>query len=315
MNVFISYSSKEYVEACRLKSVIESNGIDCWMAPQSIPAGSDYSAEIPSAIRNCDAFVLLLSFAAQNSIWVPKELDFALSCKKTILPFHLDESDLNDSFNFRLSNVQRIEAYNRMTAAYQHLIRKLRALGKAEDDAVHIDNEKPTTTSPYLSLNQRPGTEDFLYAKEYGKPDEKYRKGPVRVCNEMGFWVLASITNDSPDNNSFAENVRLKMSIHKVDERNTVVKSSIVSSNTEPRQVHSEIRFVSDYPFELRYCHGSAHMYSSAYGLHSSKGIALKDDIMSENGALLGFRKVDGMIPGGPKNAVTASIQIMVERY
>ena len=61
MKVFISYSSKEYDEAYAIKQVLETNGISCWMAPQSIPSGSDYSHEIPRAIKSCEVFLLILS--------------------------------------------------------------------------------------------------------------------------------------------------------------------------------------------------------------------------------------------------------------
>lgn len=126
--VFISYSSKEYDEAFEVKKIIEANGINCWMAPQSIPTGSDYGVEIPKAIRECAVFVLVLSKNAQDSEWVPKELDCAITYKKIIVPFHMDNSDLKDAFNFRLSNVQRIEAYNRLSEGYRELILSLRRI-------------------------------------------------------------------------------------------------------------------------------------------------------------------------------------------
>ncbi len=311
MGVFISYSSKDHEEANRLKTIIENNGFPCWMAPQSIPAGSDYSSEIPSAIRNCEAFILVLSAMAQNSIWVPKELDYALTCAKTIVPFHIDESDLIDSFNFRLSNVQRIEAFNRMSDAYQQLINKLIALGCRREDPIQSDSTFAAAKTQQISFNQRPGTEDFLQAKETD-PEKSYKKGPIRVSGEKSFWILASILNDSPDENLIAENVRLKMSIHKTDAAKTIVKASIMSSNATPMEISSEISFISDRPFELRYLPGSALMYSEAYGLHGSKSMKLTDDILSEQGTLLGYRKPDGRIPGGLNNAVTASIQVMV---
>jgi len=109
MSIFISYSSLEYGNAYALKQVLEANGISCWMAPQSIPSGSDYTREIPKAIQSCDIFLLVLSAASQASRWVPKELENAINEGKIIIPFHTDESSLTDSFNFMLSNVQRIE--------------------------------------------------------------------------------------------------------------------------------------------------------------------------------------------------------------
>ena len=76
--VFISYSSKEYATTLQIRSALESNRIECWMAPESIPAGSDYADEIQTAIENCEAFLLVLSAASQRSKWVRKELDKAL---------------------------------------------------------------------------------------------------------------------------------------------------------------------------------------------------------------------------------------------
>lgn len=39
--VFISYSSREYVEADMVRSVLTTNEITCFMAPESIPGGME----------------------------------------------------------------------------------------------------------------------------------------------------------------------------------------------------------------------------------------------------------------------------------
>jgi len=98
-DVFISYSSRDMVQAETVRNVLEKNGIPCWMAPRDIPGGSNYTKEIPIAIRQCQVFVLILSQHAQSSHWVLKELDSAVNCGKTILPFMLEDCELNDEFN------------------------------------------------------------------------------------------------------------------------------------------------------------------------------------------------------------------------
>lgn len=115
------------------------------MAPQSIPAGSDYASEIPKAIENCSTFILYLSEESQESKWVPKELDLAITCGKPIIPVHMDESALKAAFNFRLTNVQRIEAFGRYTDACNELIQQIYALwgiasGTAADSPVVARN-------------------------------------------------------------------------------------------------------------------------------------------------------------------------------
>ena len=60
-DIFISYSSKEYELAKKLKIYLEKNKISCWMAPDSIPKGSNYSNEIPMIIYNVKVFLIILS--------------------------------------------------------------------------------------------------------------------------------------------------------------------------------------------------------------------------------------------------------------
>lgn len=126
--VFISYSSIDYAVASNVRSILRQNGIECWMAPESIPAGSDYGEEIPTAIEACDAFVLVLSENSQNSKWVPKEIDLAITNDKIIIPLHIDDKQLNKSFNFRLTNTQRIEAYQQTANAFNELIGRVSAI-------------------------------------------------------------------------------------------------------------------------------------------------------------------------------------------
>lgn len=128
IDVFISYKSEEKALALQLKELITTNGFTCWMAPESIPAASDYANEIGSAIDNCQVMLLLLSERSQKSQWVPKEISYGLSQNKPVIPFHIDESALVKPFNFTLSNVQRIEAYERLEAAYQELLERINTL-------------------------------------------------------------------------------------------------------------------------------------------------------------------------------------------
>lgn len=314
MKVFISYSSKEYDKALSLKKVLEANKIDCWMAPQSIPSGGDYIKEIPQAIKACDIFLLLLTEASQVSTWVPKELDTAINGGKIIIPFHADESALCDAFNFMLSNVQRIEAFNRLSDAYKQLVIYIKSI-EGETDFSNIvinDNSAGKKNIFPISFNTLPGR-DYIAAKET-RIDLPYRSGPIKIDHEKSYWVLATVNNMCPDDKAIAENVRLTMAIKKLSDYESVIESVISCPNAEPKVTKHSIQFLCDVPFELEYFEKSAYMYSEYYGLHSSKKMALTDDIMTEKGSVLGFWSVDGRIPGGLHNSVTVSIQVRVVR-
>ncbi len=126
--VFISYSTKDITPAETVRNILEQNGLSCWMAPRDIPGGSNYTKEIPVAIRNCKVFVLILSTNSQNSHWVLKEVDAAVNAGKIILPFMLENFDLNDEFNFLLTGAQRYLAYQQKAETVQALVNRVRAI-------------------------------------------------------------------------------------------------------------------------------------------------------------------------------------------
>ena len=130
--IFISYSTVDAESAETVRNVLEKNGLSCWMAPRDIPGGSNYTKEIPIAIRNCKVFVLVLSKNAQNSHWVLKELDSAVNCGKVILPFMLEDCILNDEFNFLLTGAQRYSAYQKKAEAMEKLIGRIQAILAAD---------------------------------------------------------------------------------------------------------------------------------------------------------------------------------------
>ena len=147
--VFISYKSEDYENALWVRQVLESNGISCWMAPESIPGGSNYAVEIPQAIKGCSVFVVVVSTLCQESKWVPRELDQAINANKPIMPFMLENCELKDDFNFYLSNVQRYAAYEDKVKTIEKMILEIRSLmevesklsGGAENAAPAVNND------------------------------------------------------------------------------------------------------------------------------------------------------------------------------
>ena len=105
-DVFISYSSRDRDWAEQVRKVLSLNQISCWIAPDCIPGGSNYTTEIPLAIKSCAVFMILLTDDSVDSPWVKKELDTAINEKKLILPLLLAETTLSADFSFLLNGVQ-----------------------------------------------------------------------------------------------------------------------------------------------------------------------------------------------------------------
>ena len=169
-SVFISYNTAELEEASWVKSVLENNGISCWMAPTSIPGGSSYAAEISGAIRNAKVFVLILSSKAQASKWVTKEVDCAINEGKIILPFMLENCTLKDDFNFYLTNVQRYAAYENKVAAIEKMIREIKAVIDS-----HTDNENNFSDCSEPAAKSEPQNDVVVNV-----PKEKKQKKPLK---------------------------------------------------------------------------------------------------------------------------------------
>ena len=81
------YKSDEESYAKTVRKVLEDNGISCWMAPDSIPAGSNYMKQIPQAIDDCKVMIILISKKSQQSTWVKNEFSQAVTKHKTIIPY------------------------------------------------------------------------------------------------------------------------------------------------------------------------------------------------------------------------------------
>lgn len=177
-DVFISYKSDEYEHANRIRSALQYNRISCWMAPESIGIGSDYASEIPNAISECRVFVLLLSPGAQESEWVPKELDKAISCKRIIMPFMIEKCELNNRFGFCLSNIQMIDGYTRnRDAAVQELVERIRFVLNPNPKV----QPKPPVPTPEPPVQPpKPPVPTPVPPKQPPKPPIQHPKPPVQ---------------------------------------------------------------------------------------------------------------------------------------
>lgn len=144
-SVFVSYSSEDRNFVNTIVQMMKEEKLVYWKAPEMIPAGSSYAREIPRAIRECDVFLLVLSRTSQKSIWVEKEIDSAISHRKTIIPFQIDDVPLNDTFRFYLNNVQMISYVLDKEDAFAELKQQLKQLLKKEE--MESENQSSVTVS------------------------------------------------------------------------------------------------------------------------------------------------------------------------
>lgn len=162
-DVFISYSTNDRQQADMLLSELENNGIKCWIAPRDVPIGSYHAKEIPPAIDNCKVFVLLLSKHSLASDDVLREVDFATSKKKEILPFALDDSSLTTEFEYLLRTKQRYNAYPNYAMVIAEMINKIQGvLGIQPTDGIQSSYQESIETKSITKEDTSENKEEIV---------------------------------------------------------------------------------------------------------------------------------------------------------
>ena len=76
--VFLSHASQDRPFAQRLVRVLRRHGIPVWYSDTNIMGAQQWHDEIGAALKRCDWLVLVLSPSAVESVWVKRELLYAL---------------------------------------------------------------------------------------------------------------------------------------------------------------------------------------------------------------------------------------------
>ena len=95
--IFLSHAHQDLAMARRLATVLTRHGVPTFFSPQNIIGAQQWQNEILSALQRCDWFVVLLSPNAINSMWVKREVAFALQDPRyedRIVPLEYRDCDL-----------------------------------------------------------------------------------------------------------------------------------------------------------------------------------------------------------------------------
>lgn len=91
LSAFISHHSSQVETARRLKRLLAARGIDSWLAPDDIAAGTAFDQSIVDQIERSDAIVLLFCPQSDQSRHVKRELMLGEDSNKIILPVRLED--------------------------------------------------------------------------------------------------------------------------------------------------------------------------------------------------------------------------------
>ena len=109
--VFVSYSQPDYACAMELVARVESEGIDCWVAPRDIAPSADWAAEIIDAISNSRVMILVFSASSNDSPQVRREVMLAVHRGVRVVPFRIEDIAPAASLEYFLGGHQWLDAF------------------------------------------------------------------------------------------------------------------------------------------------------------------------------------------------------------
>jgi hypothetical protein len=109
-DIFISYSSIDKTSAETVCSVLEENGISCWIAPRDITPGIDFAEAIIDGIKSSKLFILVYSPNSSTSKQVIREVDRAVHAGLPIINLRLEDVPLSKQLEYYLSSVHWLDA-------------------------------------------------------------------------------------------------------------------------------------------------------------------------------------------------------------
>lgn len=150
-DVFISYSRKDSEIVKRFADELHKAGYRCWLDVDGVETGDEFKSKIVTAIKESELFLFFSSEASNRSPWTVKEVNVAVSLKKTIIPIKLDATVYNDSLLFDLAGLDfiRCEGSNDIDEAIAKLIRSLgKKIVADKKDEIDIYKKEEGTAKP-----------------------------------------------------------------------------------------------------------------------------------------------------------------------
>ncbi|MBC8013575.1 MAG: toll/interleukin-1 receptor domain-containing protein [Methyloceanibacter sp.] len=112
LSAFISHAKADEKKARAIADSLESRGFKCWIAPRDVRAGRSYGDEIIRGIESTRSFVLVLSKASNDSAFVAREVERAVSKKKPIFAVRIANIEPAPSLELFISGTQWIDAFS-----------------------------------------------------------------------------------------------------------------------------------------------------------------------------------------------------------
>jgi hypothetical protein len=157
-DIFISYSRRDQEFVSRLASDLDAQVAGVWFDQSDIQLGEKWHDEIMKGIRECKAFILVLSPDAVESKYVREELQKALELGKPIFPVIYRPAVWKDEFETLVKEVQTLDLRSgSYTDSFQKLVDGLVAAGAGQTNSGKPFLRQPAKIGMDVVLSKVPG--------------------------------------------------------------------------------------------------------------------------------------------------------------
>ena len=184
--VFISYSRRDKEMVLPLVKDIEAKShTHCWIDLQGIESGAQFEDVIIKAINQSEVVLLMVSENLSDSVYVKKEIEYALQKKKRVVPIFFNPSECPEWVRFKFSGYDFIDLNDK--DQYNKLIRDLNDWTVSPSS----DGQAQSTHLPHRADSQgvRPITRQRLY----------WMAGAVLLAVVVLFGLLKICRSSAPD--------------------------------------------------------------------------------------------------------------------
>ena len=117
-SAFISYATADKAKAEEICAYLEGRGLRCWIAPRDVRAGREYANEIIDAIERAPVLVLVMSAAANESKFVRREVERAVTKGDPVIPVRIENVMPSTALELFVSATHWIDAWSGDFAAH-----------------------------------------------------------------------------------------------------------------------------------------------------------------------------------------------------
>ena len=200
--IFLSHATEEHELVIHLANHLEKNNLKAWYAPRDIMGGIDYDKEIIAAIKDCRAFVLLLSRNSDASEDVKTEVYHAVKYHKQVICLDVDDVE-PENLSYLLGMRHRLNWLERRDETLDKLVHDIKRIPEPASDGVA---QPDVEVKPRIEANPAVKVEPKLEAEPVIETKPKAEiKPPVETKPKVEAKPTVNVSKPEPKTDGFVK--------------------------------------------------------------------------------------------------------------